>query len=99
LKPANWTSDGSLRNPVPAFVMLGLASPAVSGTSATAETNANLLVSVARDLAQGAVISHGATAMSQTAGLTANAEHDLLLGNPTRAIADLAQAWRTTQPH
>jgi beta-glucosidase len=77
--------------------LLGLASPAVSGTSASAETNANLLVSVARDLTQGAVVAHGASAMSKTAALTANAEHDLLLGNPTRAIAGLAQAWHTAQ--
>jgi beta-glucosidase len=86
-----------VRNPAPAFVLLGLASPAVSGTSASAETNANLLVSVARDLSQSAVVAQGASAMSKTAGLTANAEHDLLVGNPTRAIAGLAQAWRTAQ--
>jgi beta-glucosidase len=95
LKSSNWTSDGSVRNPALTFVMLGLASPAVSGTSASAETNANLLVSVARDLTQEAVVAHGA--MSQTAALTADAEHDLLLGDPTRAIAGLAQAWRTAR--
>jgi beta-glucosidase len=97
LNHARWTSTGSLRDPVPAFVALGLASPAVSGTSASAAANANLLVSVARDLTQGAVVAHGASAMSKTAALTANAEHDLLLGNPTRAVAGLAQAWRTAQ--
>jgi beta-glucosidase len=97
LNPAHWNADGSLRDPAVAFVMLGLASPAVSGTSTSAETNANLLVSVARDLAQSAVVAHGATAMSKTAASTANAEHDLLVGNPARAIAELGQAWQTAQ--
>ncbi len=97
LNPAHWNTDGSLRDPALAFVMLGLASPAVSGTAASAEANANLLVSVARDLAQNAVVAHGATAMSKTAALTANAEHDLLVGNPRRAIAGLGQAWQTAQ--
>lgn len=99
LHSAQWNTDGSVRNPAAAFVLLGLASRAVSGTSPNAEANANLLVSVARDLTQGAVVAHGAGAMSKTAGLTANAEHDLLVGNPTRAVAGLAQAWRTAQGH
>jgi beta-glucosidase len=97
LNPAHWTSNGSLRDPALAYVMLGLASGAVGGTSASAEANANLLVSVARDITQGAVAARGASAMSKTAGLTANAEHDLLAGNPTRAIVGLAKAWRTAQ--
>jgi len=63
----------------------------------TAESNANLLVSVARDITQSAVVAHGASAMSKTAALTANAEHDLLVGNPTSAIAGLAEAWQTAQ--
>jgi beta-glucosidase len=95
LNPAHWNKDGSVRNPALAFVLLGLASRAVGGTSASAQGNANLLVSVARDITQGAVAAHGASGMSKTAGLTANAEHDLLVGNPTRAIAGLAQAWHT----
>jgi beta-glucosidase len=97
LNQAHWNTDGSLRDPALAFVLLGLASPAVSGTSASAEANANLLVSVARDLAQAAVVAHGVTAMSKTAALTANAEHDLLTGNPRSAIAGLAQAWLSAQ--
>jgi beta-glucosidase len=97
LNPAHWNKDGSLRDPAVALVMLGLASPAVSGTTASAEANANLLVSVARDLAQNAVVAHGASAMTKTAALTANAEHDLLVGNPARAIAGLGQAWQTAQ--
>ena len=86
-----------MRNPVSAFVLLGLASPAVSGTAAGAAANANLLVSVGRDIAQAAIVANGAGAMSKTAALTSNAEHDLLVGNPTRALAELAQAWQAAQ--
>jgi beta-glucosidase len=91
LAPGHWNKDGSVREPVSAFVLLGLASPAVSGTSASAAANANLLVSVGRDVAQSAIVAHGA--MATTASLTANAEHDLLVGNPTRALSELARAW------
>ena len=37
----------------------------------------------------------GATAMTATASLTSNAEHDLLVGDPTTAIAEMRQAWQT----
>jgi beta-glucosidase len=97
LNPAHWNPDGSVRDPGVAFALLGLASQAVSGTTASAETNANLLVSVARDITQNAVVAHGAGAMSLTAALTANAEHDLLIGNPKAAIAGLRQAWQIAQ--
>ena len=97
LAPGHWNKDGSVRDPIPAFVLLGLASPAVSGTSSSAEANANLLVSVARDIAQAAVVAHGASAMSRTASLTANAEHDLLTGDPKQAVAGLAAAWLAAQ--
>jgi beta-glucosidase len=97
LAPGHWNKDGSVRNPISAFVLLGLVSPAVSGTSAGAEANANLLVSVARDIAQDAVIANGTAAMSKTAALTASAEHDLLVGDPARALSELAQAWQAAQ--
>ena len=99
LAPDHWNNDGSVRNPISAFVLLALASPAVSGTSTSAEANANLLVSVARDIAQDAVVASGANAMAKTAALTANAEHDLLVGNPTRALSELLQAWQAAQQH
>jgi beta-glucosidase len=97
LAPGHWNKDGSVRDSISAFVLLGLASPSVSGTSTSAEANANLLVSVARDIAQDAVVANGAGAMSKTAALTADAEHDLLVGNPTRALSELAQAWQAAQ--
>jgi beta-glucosidase len=95
---ANWNRDGSLRtDPRRAFLALGLAAPAVSGTSPSDEANANLLVSVARDIAQNAIIAHDASAMSKSAALTADAEHDLLIGNPTKAVVELAEAWSAVQ--
>jgi beta-glucosidase len=97
LAPGQWNKDGSVRDPISAFVLLGLASPAVSGTSTSAEANANLLVSVARDIAQGAVVANGPGAMSRAAALTANAEHDLLVGDPTRALSELANAWHAAE--
>jgi beta-glucosidase len=97
LTPGHWDKDGSLRDVTAAFTLLALASPAVSGTSPAAEANANMLVSVARDITQAAVVAHGASAMSKTAALTANAEHDLLAGDAGSAVAGLAQAWRAAQ--
>jgi beta-glucosidase len=54
-------------------------------------------VSVARDIAQAAVVANGDTAMSKTAALTANAEHDLLMGSPKLAVNGLQKAWQTAQ--
>jgi beta-glucosidase len=97
LNPSHWNADGSVRDPAVAFALLGLASPAVSGTTASAEANANLLVSVARDIAQAAVVAKGDAAMLRTAAVTANAEHDLLAGSPELAVTGLENAWHTAQ--
>ena len=88
---------GSLRDPNAAFAKLAAASHALSGPSANVEANADLLVSVARDLAQSAIVAHGAPAMSRTAALTANAEHALLVGDPEQAVDGLADAWHEAQ--
>jgi beta-glucosidase len=93
----NWNADGSLRNPAVALALIALAAPAVSGTSQTAEANANLLVSVVRDFTQKAVVAGGATAMTKTAATTADAEHALESGNPINAIAGLTKAWLAAQ--
>jgi hypothetical protein len=94
---------GTLKTDAPALtkpvVLLELASPAVSGTTASAEANANLLVSVARDIAQAAVVANGDAAMLRTAALTANAEHNLLAGSPKLAVAGLEKAWQTARHH
>jgi beta-glucosidase len=97
--PGTWNADGSVRNPALAVALIALASPAVSGTSSAAEKNANLLVSVVRDLAQNAIVAGGATAMSKTAALTADAEHSLMSGKPTSAVVGLTKAWLLAQGH
>jgi hypothetical protein len=79
--------------------MLTLASDAVTGTSAANAADANLLVSVARDLAQNQIAPGGAAAMTATASLTSNAEHDLLIGHPATAVSELFQAWQKAGGH
>ncbi len=95
----HWNADGSVRLPMPAFVLLTLACDAVNGTSAANAKDANLLVSVARDLAQHQVTQGGAAAMTATASLTSNAEHDLLIGHPATAMSELFQAWQKAGGH
>jgi beta-glucosidase len=97
--PGAFNANGSVHNSALAVALIALASPAVSGTSSAAEQNANLLVSVVRDLAQNAIVSGGATAMSKTAALTADAEHSLMSGKPTSAVAGLTKAWLLAQGH
>ena len=93
----NWNADGSVRNQTVALVLIGLASPAVSGTSPAAEQNANLLVSVVRDFAQQAITAGGAAAMTKTAATTADAEHALLSGEAEAAISGLTKAMLTAK--
>src|SRR5262249_8316858 len=58
-------------------------------------TEQNLLVSVARDLAQQAIVTH--SAMSETASATAAAEHALLRGHTAQAVALLIKARNTAR--
>ncbi len=87
----NWAADGSVRNADQVLRALTPIAAALSGTKASFAQQ-NLLASVARDLAQAAIVAHGAAAMSATAALTANAEHSLLTGHLDRAVAGLAKA-------
>jgi beta-glucosidase len=89
----NWKADGSLAHPGAALALIATASPAVQGTSQSAEANANLLVSVVRDIVQNAIVAGGAKAMSKTAATTADAEHALMSGDATTAIAKLTKAY------
>jgi len=47
---------------------------------------------VARDLAQSAIVAGGSAAMSATASLTSDAEHNIVSGRPTQAITELIKA-------
>ena len=89
----NWNADGSLAHPGAALALIAAASPAVQGTSPTAEANANLLVSVVRDIAEKPIVAGGAAAMTRTAVLTADGEHALMSGDAATAIAKLTTAY------
>ncbi|MBR7833454.1 glycoside hydrolase family 3 C-terminal domain-containing protein [Actinospica durhamensis] len=89
----NWNADGSLAHTGAALALIAVASPAVDGTSQATEANANLLVSVVRDIAQNAIVAGGSTAMTRTAALTADAEHALMSGDATTAILKLTAAY------
>ncbi|MDX6212850.1 MAG: beta-glucosidase, partial [Frankiales bacterium] len=88
-----WNSDGSVRNAAPALALLTVAAGYLGGTSTSVEVQANVVVSVARDIAQGVVVKGAARAMTRTASLTANAEHSLMSGDPRKAVMQLAQAY------
>jgi beta-glucosidase len=91
LAKRNW-SGATMRNATAVLASVRQAASTMTGARYT-WTEQNLLTSVARDLAQEAIVNH--QAMSATAAMTANAEHALLSGNPLRAVNLLIQA-RTT---
>jgi beta-glucosidase len=94
LKSSNWNADGTVRKPDQVLPQLADAASAMTGPSFTFAEQ-DLLVSVARDLAQDAIVAHGPTAMSATAAMMANAEHDVLSAQPQQAVTLLAHARST----
>lgn len=92
LAAKNWKSDGSARNVSTMLASLKKVGTAMTGSKYTFAQQ-NLLVSVARDLAQAEIVKHGSAAMAATATLTANAEHSLLIGQPAQAITGLTKAY------
>jgi beta-glucosidase len=87
----NWSGDGSVRNPSQMLALLAV----VAGTMSGAKYNfaqQDVPVSVARDLAQSAIVAGGAAAMSATAVLTSNAEHSVVSGQPKQAVAGFGKA-------
>ncbi len=93
LATRNWTAAGAPRN---ATTMLGLLKTvAAKFGSANTFAQEDVVVSVARDLAQAAIVAKGSAAMAATAKLTSNAEHSVLTNAPAVAVADLAKAYTT----
>ncbi len=91
LAPANWAGD---RARDPQAVLAGLQSAARAATTAnTTFAQRDTLVSAARDLVQAKVALDGSAAMTATAKNTANAEHQLMLGNAGKAVALLIKAY------
>jgi beta-glucosidase len=89
-----WNADGSVAHG--AAVLLELRAVAQQLDTSTAEPWAgdDLVVSVARDLAQAAMIRDGITAAKSA--LSADAEHALYTGDVATAIAKLSQIALTT---
>jgi beta-glucosidase len=93
LAKRNW-SGTTMRNATAVLASVRQAASTMTGARYT-WTEQNLLASVARDLAQQAIVNH--QAMSATAAMTANAEHALLSGNTLRAVNLLIKARSTAQ--
>ncbi len=94
LNKRNWNPDGSPRNVKTVLKQLDAAAKDMTGAPYTFAEQ-DLLVSVARDIAQDAIVAGGASAMSATASMTADADHDLLSGQPEPAVELLTQARST----
>jgi beta-glucosidase len=93
LRAANWNGDGSVRNA--RQVLAGVQDTAAALARSTKDSYAqdDLVVSVARDVAQAAIVAIGPAGMPLTAKLTADAEHALLSDRPDQAVSLLAQAY------
>jgi beta-glucosidase len=93
LRGGNWNGDGSVRNA--RQVLAGVQDTASALARSTKDSYAqdDLVVSVARDVAQSAIVAGGPAGMPLTAKLTADAEHALLGGRPDQAVSLLAQAY------
>jgi len=93
LRPANWNRDGSVRERDRVLAAAQDASAGLTRSTKDTYVQDDLVVSVARDLAQSAVMAAGPAGMPRTARLTSDAEHLLLTGRPDRAVSLLAQAY------
>jgi beta-glucosidase len=88
-----WNRDGSVRNAGGVLDAVRDAADALSRSNRDTFAQDDLVVSVARDIAQAAVDAGGPAAMPDTAALTSNAEHALLTGRTDQAVSMLSQAY------
>jgi beta-glucosidase len=87
---ADWNRDGSARRPNAVLAAVSrVAGKLPGGSAGFAEQEA--VVTIARDIAQAAVVRQGGPDAA-TSRLIANADHALLSGNPTWAVALLSRA-------
>jgi beta-glucosidase len=90
LSGSNWNHDGTVKRDA---AVLGLLTGAMRAAERSRSDTAGIeeaAASVARDLAQAAVVA--GRAPSGWAALIADADHALLVGDPARALALLARA-------
>jgi beta-glucosidase len=88
----NWTSAGTARNASNLLALLSKVAGKLSNRYTFSQQD--IVVSVARELAQAEIVSKGQAAMAATASLTANAEHSLLAGDPAAAVKGLSKAYQ-----
>ncbi|MBV1853905.1 glycoside hydrolase family 3 N-terminal domain-containing protein [Catellatospora tritici] len=93
LTPGYWRADGTARDGERVLAALQDAARSLQRSTHDGYGYDDPLVSVARDIAQAAVVEAGPGGMAFTASLTADAEHQLLLGNPSTAVGLLSQAY------
>ena len=85
-----WGADGRITDAATAFPLIAAATELL----ATDAANADLVVSLARDLAQAAIAD--GTAVTGSMAFTADAEHALLTGQPATAVELLARVLGVT---
>jgi beta-glucosidase len=93
LRAGNWNGDGSVRNAKQVLTGVQDTASALARSTKDSYAQDDLVVSVARDVAQTAIEASGPAGMPLTAKLTADAEHALLSGRPDQAVSLLAQAY------
>jgi len=87
LAAGDWNADGSVAQAGDVLARLASLAGALAGTSFSTQ---DTIVSVARDIAQAAMVRRGIAANDST--LTADAEHAVLSGDPVTAVRKLAAA-------
>jgi beta-glucosidase len=90
LAAPDWLDDGSVANPGDVLTRLASIAKELDQTDADTFAIDDEVVSVARDLAQAAIVYKGIAA--DTSALTADADHSLLSGDTMTAVVKLAQA-------
>ncbi|MGK5499116.1 glycoside hydrolase family 3 N-terminal domain-containing protein [Streptomyces sp. URMC 125] len=94
LKRSHWRADGTVRDADAVLRALGKAAGKLERAGGDLYLPADDLVSVARDIAQGALVRAGGDAPERAAARTADADHALASGAYAAAVRHLAEAHR-----
>ncbi|CAL9354611.1 Beta-hexosaminidase [Streptomyces sp. enrichment culture] len=97
LKRSNFRADGTVRNADAVLKPLAKAAALLEKSKADSYLQADELASVARDIAQTALLKAGDGAPAKAAARTADADHALASGDYTEAIRHLTEAHRLTR--
>jgi beta-glucosidase len=89
---AAWDADGGAADQGGVLAALDRAAAELDATGAESATQDDRLVSVARDIAQDAIAGGASGVPDNAQSLTADAEHELLVGHVEAAVALLTQA-------